>query len=124
MATATAKGFAVEHEGESMGNAPNDAAVTSPKQYQAAQSTWDEIAASKPFQDLMATKRTFIVPAFVFFVVYYFALPVLVGYAPQFMSTKVIGEVNLAYLFALSQFFVAWIIAGLYVPELRITLTS
>jgi uncharacterized membrane protein (DUF485 family) len=51
----------------------------------------------------------------VFFVVYYFALPVLVGYAPQFMSTKVIGEVNLAYLFALSQFFVAWIIAALYV---------
>jgi uncharacterized membrane protein (DUF485 family) len=47
--------------------------------------------------------------------VYYFALPILVGYAPQFMSTRVIGVVNLAYLFALSQFFVAWIIAGLYV---------
>ena len=85
------------------------------KQYQASQSTWDEIAASRAFQDLMATKRTFVVPAFIFFVVYYFALPVLVGYAPQFMSTKVMGEVNLAYLFALSQFFVAWIIAGLYI---------
>jgi uncharacterized membrane protein (DUF485 family) len=85
------------------------------KRYQASQSTWDEIANSKPFQDLMATKRTFVVPAFVFFLVYYFALPVLVGYAPKFMSTKVIGQVNLAYLFALSQFVVAWIIAGLYV---------
>lgn len=63
----------------------------------------------------MATKRIFIIPAFIFFVVYYFALPVLVGYAPQFMSIKVIGNVNLAYLFALSQFFVAWLIAGLYV---------
>ena len=31
------------------------------------------------------------------------------------MSTKVIGNVNIAYLFALSQFFVAWIIAALYV---------
>ena len=79
------------------------------------QSEWDKIAASQPFKDLMATKKIFIVPAFVFFVVYYFALPVLVGYAPQFMSTKVIGVVNIAYLFALSQFFVAWIIAGLYV---------
>jgi uncharacterized membrane protein (DUF485 family) len=98
-----------------MGNAANNADATQPKQYQASQSTWDEIAASKPFRDLMATKKTFIAPAFVFFVVYYFALPVLVGYAPQFMSTKVIGEVNLAYLFALSQFFMAWIIAGLYV---------
>ena len=76
---------------------------------------WDRIAASRQFKDLMATKKIFIVPAFIFFVVYYFALPVLVGYAPGFMSTKVIGNVNIAYLFALSQFFVAWIIAGLYV---------
>jgi len=85
------------------------------ERYEASQSTWDKIAESQDFKDLMATKRIFIVPAFLFFVVYYFALPVLVGYAPQFMSTKVIGEVNLAYLFALSQFFVAWLIAGLYV---------
>ena len=98
-----------------MGNAANNADAVPPKQYQASQSTWDEIAASQPFRDLMATKKIFIVPAFIFFVLYYFALPVLVGYAPQFMSTKVIGEVNLAYLFALSQFFMAWIIAGLYV---------
>jgi uncharacterized membrane protein (DUF485 family) len=80
-----------------------------------SKSVWDRIAASKEFKDLMATKKTFIVPAFIFFLVYYFALPVLVGYAPHFMATKVIGQVNLAYLFALSQFFVAWIIAGLYV---------
>ena len=84
------------------------------KRFEAATSVWDRIAASQEFKDLMATKKIFIVPAFIFFVVYYFALPVLVGYAPQFMSTRVLG-VNLAYLFALSQFFVAWLIAGLYV---------
>lgn len=98
-----------------MGNAVRNVDVAEPKRYEAAKSTWDRIANSKEFQDLMATKKTFIVPAFIFFVVYYFALPVLVGYAPQFMETKVIGQVNLAYLFALSQFFVAWLIAGLYV---------
>jgi uncharacterized membrane protein (DUF485 family) len=85
------------------------------ERYQTSQSEWDRIAASQEFKDLMATKKIFIVPAFIFFVVYYFALPVLVGYAPHFMSTRVIGVVNLAYLFALSQFFVAWLIAGLYV---------
>jgi uncharacterized membrane protein (DUF485 family) len=85
------------------------------KQAQTSQMEWDRIANSQKFKDLMATKKMFIVPAFIFFVVYYFALPVLVGYAPGFMSTKVIGVVNIAYLFALSQFFVAWIIAGLYV---------
>jgi uncharacterized membrane protein (DUF485 family) len=82
---------------------------------QSGATEWDRIANSRQFQDLMATKKIFIIPAFVFFVVYYFALPVLVGYAPNFMATKVWGVVNIAYLFALSQFFVAWIIAGLYV---------
>src|ERR1700689_3125490 len=76
---------------------------------------WDRIAESSEFKDLMATKKMFVVPAFIFFLVYYFALPVLVGYAPQFMATKVFWNVNLAYLFALSQFFMAWTIAYLYV---------
>lgn len=97
-----------------MGNAARNFEVAAPKTNPTDRSIWDQIAESTPFQDLMATKKMFIVPAFIFFVVYYFALPVLVGYAPQFMATKVLG-VNLAYLFALSQFFVAWIIAGLYV---------
>lgn len=86
-----------------------------PERYEATQTEWDRIAATKQFKDLMATKKVFIIPAFVFFVAYYFALPILVGYAPNLMSTKVIGPVNLAYLFALSQFFVAWLIAWLYV---------
>ena len=77
-------------------------------------SDWEHIAHSDAFEDLMAAKARFIVPATLFFIVYYFALPVLVGYAPKFMSTPVLGVVNLAYLFALSQFFVAWIIAWLY----------
>ena len=79
------------------------------------QSMWDRVAESHEFRDLMATKKIFIIPAFIFFLVYYFMLPILVGYAPQFMSIKVWGNVNLAYLFALSQFFMAWTIAGLYV---------
>lgn len=76
---------------------------------------WEELAASSGFKELIRAKRRFILPATIFFVVYYFALPVLVGYARPLMETRVFGAVNLAYLFALSQFFVAWIIAALYV---------
>jgi len=75
---------------------------------------WDRIADSEDFKDLMAAKARFIVPATVFFVAYYFALPVLVGYAPELMRKQVFGVVNAAYLFALSQFFVAWLLAWLY----------
>ena len=76
---------------------------------------WDKLAASERFRDLLKAKRRFIVPAMIFFIVYYFALPVLIGYARPFMERRVMGPVNLAYLFALSQFFMAWIIAALYV---------
>jgi uncharacterized membrane protein (DUF485 family) len=76
---------------------------------------WQGLAASERFRNLLKAKRRFIIPAMIFFVVYYFALPALIGYAKPFMETRVIGPVNLAYLFALSQFFVAWIIAALYV---------
>lgn len=75
---------------------------------------WDRVAAAPEFKRLLASKRRFIVPATVFFVAYFVALPVLVGYAPRLMETRLLG-VNLAYLFALSQFFMAWIVAGLYV---------
>ena len=75
---------------------------------------WGKIAARPDFQGLLHRKARFIVPASIFFILFYFALPVLVGYARPFMETRV-GPVNLAYLFALSQFFMAWIIAALYV---------
>jgi uncharacterized membrane protein (DUF485 family) len=76
---------------------------------------WKAIAESDEFRALIAEKLRFIIPATVFFSVYYFALPILVGYCPALMARKVWGEVNLAYLFALSQFPVAWALAAIYV---------
>jgi len=76
---------------------------------------WERVAALDEFKALLTAKRKFIVPATIFFIVYYFSLPVLVGYAPQWMATKVFGVINVAYLFALSQFFVAWMVAWAYV---------
>src|SRR5438093_2736446 len=69
---------------------------------------WAAVERLPEFQALVRAKRAFIVPASFFFVVYYFALPVLVGYWPGAMSTRVVGRINVAYLFALSQFAMAW----------------
>jgi uncharacterized membrane protein (DUF485 family) len=76
---------------------------------------WERIASTQKFRLLLKEKRRFVIPATLFFVIYYFALPVLVGYFPELMSTPVFGPVNLAYLFALSQFLMAWVLAWLYV---------
>ncbi|MGB8169764.1 MAG: DUF485 domain-containing protein [Chthoniobacteraceae bacterium] len=76
---------------------------------------WDAIEADPDFKKLLAAKIRFIIPASIFFVVYYFTLPVLVGWCPELMKKEVLGKVNIAYLFALSQFFMAWALAFVYV---------
>ena len=76
---------------------------------------WKQLAAAPEFTALVASKRRFIIPATLFFIAYYFALPVLVGYFPELISRRVFGAVNIAYLFALSQFVMAWTMAFLYV---------
>ena len=43
------------------------------------------------------------------------ALPILIGYFPAMMKTAVFGKLNWAYLFALSQFAMTWILCALYV---------
>ena len=82
---------------------------------EAGLTNWEAIAASAQFRELLRAKRRFVVPAMILFVAYYFALPVLVGYARPLMERRVIGALNIAYLFALSQFAMAWILAWLYV---------
>src|SRR6266436_3038225 len=88
---------------------PESALMTStpqvPSDAQSGPTVWDRVAAMDEFKDLMAAKARFIVPATLFFVIYYFALPVLVGFARPLMQIAILGPVNIAYLFALSQFF-------------------
>ncbi|HEX8295510.1 MAG TPA: DUF485 domain-containing protein [Chthoniobacteraceae bacterium] len=76
---------------------------------------WDAIANDPAFHELKAAKRRFIIPGTIFFLIYYMTLPVLVGFLPELMKTPVWGKVNWAYLYALSQFLMTWIICALYV---------
>lgn len=77
---------------------------------------WDRVAAMEQFKALLKAKIAFIVPATIFFVIYYFALPVLVGWFPELMEKR-LGPVNIAYVFALSQFFMAWAVAFVYLRK-------
>src|SRR5689334_5088939 len=80
---------------------------------------WGAVERLPEFQALVRARRAFVLPACLFFVIYYFALPVLVGYFPDAMSVRVAGRINLAYLFALSQFVMAWALMALYVRRAR-----
>ncbi len=76
---------------------------------------WSRIAGDEDFKSLVSRKLRLIVPATVFFIIYYFLLPIGVGWFTGFMEEKIWGDVNIAYAYALSQFFMAWILAGIYV---------
>lgn len=78
---------------------------------------WSKIAASPEFIALLARKRRFLIPCTIFFLVYYVALLVLVGFCKEFMSREILGNLNIAYVFALSQFAMTWIMAWIYVRE-------
>jgi uncharacterized membrane protein (DUF485 family) len=84
-----------------------------------SQAEWEKLSQDPDFQALYKKKMGFIIPATIFFLVYYFALPISVGYFTNFMETKIIGDINLAYLFALSEFVMAWVITWLYVNQAK-----
>jgi uncharacterized membrane protein (DUF485 family) len=64
--------------------------------------------------ELEQRHRRFVWPVTVFFLVYYLALPIIAGAAPDLMGTKLVGEFTFGYLFALSQFVMAFVVAWVY----------
>jgi uncharacterized membrane protein (DUF485 family) len=56
----------------------------------------------------------FVWPATIFFLIYYMALNVLAGTSPDLMGKKLFGEFTFGYLFALSQFVMAFVVAWVY----------
>ncbi len=75
---------------------------------------WTRIHNLPSYRKMIARKTWAVVSMAVFFIAYYFALPISVGYWPEVMARKVWGSVNWAYLFAFSQFLMTWGIAYLY----------
>ena len=74
---------------------------------------WDRVAQTPAFKDLMRRKKAFLVPAVIFFLVFYMSLPVLAGFTTV-LDGPAIGEVTWAYVFAFAQFPMTWILCHLY----------
>ena len=82
-------------------------------------SRWSALAAEPEFRTLLRARRRFVTPATLFFIAYYLALPVSVGFWPAAMSRPVWGPLTVAYAFALSQFAMAWILLAVYLRRAR-----
>lgn len=75
---------------------------------------WAAIDADPRFQALHKKKTTFLWSLMIISVIYYFLLPFGAAYYQDLFRIKVWGPVNVGIVFALSEFVVAWTIAGVY----------
>jgi uncharacterized membrane protein (DUF485 family) len=78
---------------------------------------WARAGRSPEFQELERQRRSFVVPATIFFMVWYFGFIALAGYASDFMGESIYEGFTVGYLIALSQFVMVWVLAGLYLRK-------
>ena len=77
-------------------------------------SRYVEVARSEEFAGLRKSLRGFVFPMTAAFFLWYALYVLLSAYARGFMSTKVIGNINIALVFGLLQFVSTFVIAWLY----------
>ena len=80
---------------------------------------WRAIDNDPRFQRLHSKKVAFLSWLMMVSTVYYFLLPIGAAYFQDLFRMKIFGVVNFGILFALSQFVVAWGIAGYYTAKAR-----
>ncbi len=71
---------------------------------------------SSRFKEFLNRKKKFIVPMTVFFLIFYFLLPILTSYT-TFLNTPAIGDISWVWLFAFAQFVMVWVLSSIYVRK-------
>lgn len=76
---------------------------------------YEQMQATPEFADLRSRLRRFIFPMSALFLIWYLAYVLLASYAPGFMATKVVGNINVGLIIGLLQFVSTFLITTLYV---------
>jgi uncharacterized membrane protein (DUF485 family) len=69
---------------------------------------WMAAERSPEFRQLITKRRRFVLPATIFFLVWYFGFIILAGYADDFMGESIYEGFTVGYLLALTQFVMVW----------------
>jgi uncharacterized membrane protein (DUF485 family) len=78
---------------------------------------YERIERSPEFQELVRKRRSFVLPATVFFLSYYMGFILLTGYAPDFMAESVYEGLTVGYCLALTQFAMVFILGLWYLRK-------
>jgi uncharacterized membrane protein (DUF485 family) len=74
---------------------------------------YSKIVQSSSFQQLLREKRNFIIPWSIFFLVFYFTLPILTSYSSVLNKTA-FGSISWAWVFGGAQFIMTWALCMIY----------
>ena len=75
---------------------------------------WERIEQSPEFQELVHKRRSFVLPATIFFLAYYMGFILLAGYAEDFMASSVYQGLTVGYCLALTQFLMVFVLGIMY----------
>ena len=78
-----------------------------------------DLAATDDFKQLRSRYRSFAIPWTVAFLAWYLFYVLLSIFATDFMSTRVVGNINVALILGLLQFASTFLIAGLYARHMN-----
>jgi len=78
---------------------------------------WERIERSPEFQELVHKRRSFVVPATIFFLSYYMGFILLCGYAEDFMASSVYEGLTVGYCLALTQFLMVFVLGIMYLRK-------
>ncbi|SLK36272.1 integral membrane protein [Mycobacteroides abscessus subsp. abscessus] len=73
-----------------------------------------QIANSSKFKQLMSQKKKFLIPLTVFFLLFYFMLPILTSYT-TILNKPAIGPITWTWVYAFAQFIMTWALCMIYV---------
>jgi uncharacterized membrane protein (DUF485 family) len=78
---------------------------------------WVAIERSPEFQELVAKRRSFVLPGTIFFLAWYMGFILLTAYAEGFMSERVYQGLTVGYCLALTQFLMVLVLGLMYLKR-------
>jgi uncharacterized membrane protein (DUF485 family) len=77
---------------------------------------WVRVERTSAFQEYSRKRKAFLIPATIFFLLFFFGLPLLAAFTTV-LNGKAVGPLTWAYIYGIAQFFMTWILMHIYVNQ-------
>lgn len=80
------------------------------------QDEWARVERTSAFKELARSRKAFLIPATIFFLAFFFGLPILAAFT-SVLDGKAIGPLTWAFVYGFAQFAMTWILMHVYVSR-------